>query len=58
MNCDELTIDNGLLIFRDTVAGSEVEVSCLEQHVLVGEQTVVCQSSGEWANVPTCQLYG
>ena len=58
MNCDELTIENGLHIFTDTVAGTEVEVSCLDKHVLVGDRIVRCLSSGEWANVPTCQLYG
>lgn len=40
-----------------TSYGSVAEFSCNLGFSLVGQQTVICQSSGSWnGNTPTCQM--
>ena len=56
VQCDFLNApENGQVILRGTVVGSEAVYSCFPGFTLTGGDTRTCQESGEWSGqAPLC----
>ena len=52
-------IENSVGPIREAEEGTMLKfASCAAEYVLIGSNTITCQSDGDWSTTPQCVKYG